>query len=167
MIVASRAAILLSLCVSLPNCGAVRAIMPGGGAGNAAPEISVMRRGAGGTEALARCLETDAPVEIVVDLNDPNGLARVEIGFTGVISDASLVVSPGGDDARISEAGVPGSEQIVVTFTPAVPGQFRVASTISFETAAPNTGQLTVFAQNQSGAGGSSGAFDLVAPGGC
>lgn len=142
-----------------------------GGGNNAAaappPAVSVMLRGGNGTVPMPACQEVSDATEIVISLDDAEGLARAEISFSGVISDADFVVSPGGDDVTITEAGVPGSEQVIVTFNPATPGAIRVSSTISFTTQPPFTGDLRLTVTDQAGSSSQVGPFRLALEGGC
>ncbi|MEM1389251.1 MAG: hypothetical protein AAF748_10750 [Pseudomonadota bacterium] len=151
-------------CAGLSGCGAIRSLT----APEASPPtLDVMVRGAGGTTALPACLETEDGAEIVLSLSDSDGLAQVEVTFSGTLSDADFVVSPAGDDVGISEAGVPGAERVVVRFAPVQAATSRVSSTVSLRTAPPHTGILRVAATDSLGASANAGPFRVAALGGC
>lgn len=147
----------------LAGCSVVDRIVP---TSDTPPGIEVMTRGAGGTVPLASCLQTSGPVEIVVGLDDADGLARADVFFDGVLSDSDLIVSPGGDDISISDAGTPREEHVVVQFDGAA-GQVRGAATISLAPLAPYTGTLRITVRDLKGATAQAGPFVLASSGGC
>ncbi len=152
---------LVVLAASLGACG----FFPGSD-GNA-PTIGVTMRGGGSTVSMGACHVADGPVELTISLYDSDGLKAARVDFSGVIGAAGVQMNPGGQDIVMTEGGMPGQEQVSVTFSPVVAGQVRTSAVLSFVTDAPFTGSLGVTATDQRGKTARAGPFRLAKPGGC
>lgn len=135
----------------------------------AAHGISVAFRPAAHVRAasvpMAECTEVAGPVELVLGLHDPQGLAAARMTFSGGFAPEGVRISPGGTDIRTREAV--GAGVVAVSVAPVAPGQSRTSLTLNVTTAAPYTGTVAGEVRDRRGSVTRFGPYRLVGRGGC